>query len=120
MDTKFINYTAQNILTIIRSAGPVAWSWGLDNFRATAYKGMAALRFSVSGFVHKGDVVVALNVGADMYEVYCIDGESNAVNSGTNVYFDELVSVIDRMVEKDCSQADYENKTRKWLMENSL
>ncbi len=118
MDTKLINYTAQNILTIIRSGGSAAWSWGPENFRATVYKKMSALRFSVSGFIHKGDVVVALNRAADLYEVYCLDEADKVVSSQDEVYFDELIDVIDRLVEKDCSTADYEHKTRQWLAEN--
>jgi hypothetical protein len=120
MDTEYLNYTAQNILTIIRSGGPVAWSWGPENFRAMIYEKMPALRFAVSGFIHKGDVVVALNRAADLYEVYCLDSSEKVISSQDGVYFDELISVIDRLVEKDCPEADYEHKTRQWLTENPL
>jgi hypothetical protein len=70
MNAKFINDTAKYILSIIRSGGPVTWSWGPKDFRATVYKSMAALRFSVNGFLHKGNVIVVLNAGADCFEFY--------------------------------------------------
>jgi hypothetical protein len=130
MEQQFIKDTAQTIMSIIRSAGPVAWSWGTDSFRATTYKTtnrettagseMAALRFAVHGFVHTGDVVVAYNRGADLFEVYCLDGNNKVVSSRNRVYFDELVEVIDGLVEKDCPDREYEVKRDKWLAENPL
>ena len=120
MDTEFLNYTAQNILTIIRSGGPVTWSWGPKSFQATVYEKMPALRFVVSDFVHKGDVVGALNRAADLYEVYCLDETDKVVSSQDEVFFDELVDVIDRLVEKNVSDVDYEHKIRQWLEENPL
>ena len=120
MDTEFINHTAQNILEIIRAGGPISWSWGPDKFRPTVYEKMPAMRFSVSGFVHEGDVVVALNRAADLYEVYCLDETDKVVSSQDEVFFNELVDVIDRLVEKNCSTVDYEHKTRQWLEENPL
>lgn len=55
------------------------------------------MRFSVSGFIYKGDVVVALNRAADLYEVYCLDEAGKVVSSQDEVCFDELVDVIDRL-----------------------
>jgi hypothetical protein len=115
MDSKFIDDTARYILTIIRSGGPVTWWWGSEAFRVTAYKGMAALRFSVNGFVHKGDVVAALNGGSDMFEVYCLDGDDNVVSRRDDVHLDELVGAIDTLVEKNCPDGEYNIKRRGWL-----
>ena len=115
MEAAFINYTAQNIMTILNSAGPIRWSWGAKSYRAIVFKEMAALQFSVSGFVHKGKVVVALNEGDDLYEVYCLDKKNEVVNSQVEVYFDELISVIDRLVEKNCSEEEYATKSREFL-----
>jgi hypothetical protein len=120
MDAEYINDTAQNILSIIRSGGPVTWSWGPESFQATAYKGMAALRFSVDGFVHKGEVVVAYNGGMDLFEVYCLGADGNVTASRDEVYFDELVDAIDQLVEKDCPDKEYDEKRRKWLEENPM
>jgi hypothetical protein len=61
---------------------------------------MAALRFSVNGVIHKGDVVVAYNRGADAFEVYCLGGGDAIVSSHDDVYLDELVEAIDKLVER--------------------
>jgi hypothetical protein len=120
MDSKFINGTAWYILSVIRSGGPVIWSWGPEGFKATVYNGMAALRFSVNGFLHRGDVVAALNGGADMFEVYCLDGDDNVVSRRDDVCLDELVGVIDTLVEKDCPDEEYDIKRRGWLAGKSI
>jgi hypothetical protein len=119
MNTNYINEQAQYILSIIRSGGQITWSWGPDAFRATEYKKMPALRFSVNGFVHKGDVIVALNGGADIYEIYLLDSDDKVADSHKEVYFDELVATIDRMVEKNGSDEEYNEKRQKWLAEKS-
>jgi hypothetical protein len=120
MGTDHIDETADYILTVLRSGGPVMWSWGAKNFRAAVYEGMAALRFSVSGFVHVGDVAVALNKGADVFEVYCLDCNDTVVSSRDGVYLDELVGTVDGLVEKEGSDAEYDKKRRQWLAENPL
>jgi hypothetical protein len=120
MDQQFIDDTAGYIRSIIDSGIPVSWSWGPGDFRATAYNRMAALRFSVNGVLHKGDVVVAYNRGSDMFEVYCLDGSGKVVSSNDDVCFDELVEAIDRLVEKNCSDAEYHGKRGKWFADNSI
>lgn len=74
---------------------PVIMSWGIEEFAATTYRDLPALRIKVNGRLHTGYVIVALN-GSDYYEVYlqkgmkveCINGE---------VCFNELGDVIDRL-----------------------
>ncbi len=120
MDTKYINEMAEYILSIIRMGGSVTWSWGPKSFQAMAYKGMAALRFSVSGFLHKGKVIVSLNAGADCFEVYCVDNKENVLAAKDDVYLNELVEVIDRLIERGDSDAEYDKKRRRWLADNSI
>jgi hypothetical protein len=105
MDKQFIDEIAEYIRTILCSGGPVTWSWGVDRFRATEYRNMAALRFSVIGAIHKGDVVVAYNQGADTFEVFCLGDGDTIVSSNDDVYLDELLEVIDRFVERNGSDA---------------
>ena len=47
----------------------VICSWGIGNFVATEYKGMAALKFPVNGRLFRGNVIIAYNA-LDYYEVY--------------------------------------------------
>ncbi len=113
METDFIKEMADYILKIIHSGGPVTWSWGPAVFRPVEYNGMAALRFTVNGFIHKGDVVVAYNRGADTFEVYCLDRNDAVVSSKDDVYFDELIDVIDGLVERQCSDEEYNPQLNK-------
>lgn len=119
MDPKFIDDTAQVILAIIRSGGPITWSWGTRAFNAMVYRDMAALQFVVSGFIHSGKVIVAYNGGTDTFEVYCLVNDV-VVKSRNDIYFDQLVDVIDGMVEKNCSESDYHDKVNKWLTDKLI
>ena len=109
--SEMINY----IKEILNHDKPIVWSWGAKNFIATTFKGMEALRFSVNGFIHKGEVAIAYNEGNDVFEVYCIDNEGKVVDSHDDVMFDELVGVIDRMVEKNTSQKRYNEQIGDWF-----
>lgn len=120
MDANFINETAQYIQTIIKSGAPISWSWGVCDFKTSVYKEMAALQFNVSGFIHKGKVIVAYDRGSDAFEVYCLDDVGNIIDSRNDVYFNELIDTIDGMVEKKCSKAEYNRRLDEWLKENRL
>ncbi len=100
MEESYLAEKANDIKSIIDSGFPISWSWGPDDFRAVIYKDMAALRFSVIGKHHQGDVIVAYNGGADLFDVYCLNDNEEVICSRERVYFNELVDVIDAMVEK--------------------
>lgn len=72
------------------------WSWGTRNF--TNYNNMA-LAFKVSGNLFKGNVVVTLS-GNDTYSVHLINNRNRLIESIHDVYFDELIDIIDEKVEK--------------------
>lgn len=97
-----INETATYILQILRSNWPVIFSWGFSNPAAMVFQDMKALRFHVQGFLHKGNIVVALNEGADSFEVYKLDENYNVLPGElTGVYLDMLVDTIDQLVETE-------------------
>lgn len=85
---------AKYILQILRSQLMVVFSWGFHNpQRLPDDKG---LRFCVQGFKYTGTVEVVYVEGKDLFKVVL-------TNNGTkmeNVYFDNLVSVIDGLVER--------------------
>ena len=114
METEYRDQICNYIRQILNSSVPILWSWGAEKFRHTEYKDMPALRFKVNGFLHKEDVVVAYNGGADCFDVYCLDKSEEVVRSKDDVYLDELISVVDMMVEKDCSQAQYNAQIKEW------
>jgi uncharacterized protein YqeY len=47
-------------------------------------------------------------------------GDDTVVSTQDDVYLDELVGVIDRMVEKNDSDEEYNEKRREWLAKKSL
>ena len=85
---------AKYILQILRSQLMVVFSWGFHNpQRLPDDKG---LRFCVQGFKYTGTVEVVYVEGKDLFKVVL-------TNNGTkmeNVYFDNLVSLIDGLVER--------------------
>ncbi len=114
LEKEYIDEMCNYIKKIFSYSLRIVWSWGPDNYRHVVYKEMPALRFEVNGFVHKGDVIVAFNGGADAFEVYCLDKSEAVVNSRDDVYFDELVNVIDEMVEKDGTTEQYNAQLTEW------
>lgn len=93
----------------------VLMSWGISNIRAGEYNEMPSLLFKVNGFVHQGEVVIAYNQGSDLYEVYCLNNDLQPIQSREDVYFDELVDAVDRMVEKDCGAEQYGQQVEQFL-----
>lgn len=117
----FILTIANEVNSILKNAGAVAWSWGIDNKTATEYEGMAAFAFTVQGFRHRGGVVVALNEAKDLYECYFLNEKGEAVNVVEDVYLDELVSVLDREIETgEDDEKTYREKVNKWVEKNPL
>lgn len=61
----------------------------------------AALQFRVSGYKHKGLVLINL-AWNDTYTIETVKirkGEVNVCESYDNVYFDQMIEVLDHMVE---------------------
>lgn len=71
MDKDFVLQMANTIKDQLVGMTPlnVIRSWGIENFVATEYKGMAALKFHVQGRLFSGNVIIAYNA-LDYYEVY--------------------------------------------------
>lgn len=95
---------AEYILQILRSQLMIMWSWGFNSpTRLPENRGLA---FKVQGYKYKGWVEVAYNEGLDTFSV-------NLKKTGKtveDVYFDELVNVIDSLVERT---DDYEKRVSK-------
>lgn len=67
--------------------------------RPTALPDDKRLAFKVDGFKHRGLVFVKYNDGKDLFDVELRDNSLNIVRSIEDVYFDQLVNVIDNAVE---------------------
>lgn len=118
MENEYVKEKANYIWKIMRNSPFICMSWGTESPEATVYKGMAALAFKVNGFLYKGIVVVAYNGGDDVFEVFTFfNFEKGIVEKHiTNVYFDNLISVIDGAVETDNDKsAEYQEKVDVFL-----
>lgn len=95
---------AEYILTILRSQLMIMWSWGFNSpTRLPEDRGLA---FKVQGFKYKGWVEVIYDEGLDTFTVIL----KKIGNKVEDVYFDELVNVIDSLVERT---EDYEKRVNK-------
>ena len=65
------------------------------------------MKFHVQGFRHTGMVQVILDEGKDLFEIHLIPDSEGERKIIEDVYFDMLVSVIDKNVEKT---DDYEKR----------
>ena len=94
----------------------VLMSWGIRGHGAGYVRGrngieMPCLILDVSGLMHTGRVVVALNEEADVYEVALYDVRGNRVGDWIgDVTCDMLGSLLDSLIErpKGMTDDDYE------------
>ena len=85
------------ILSILRMELMVVFSWGFH--RPTALPNDEGLAFKVNGFKHKGWVFVRYNEGKDLFDVELRGNDMTIIRLIEDVYFDQLVNVIDHAVE---------------------
>lgn len=88
---------AEYILSILRMELMVVFSWGFH--RPTALPNNEGLAFRVNGFKHRGWVFVKYNEGKDLFDVELRDNAVTIIRVIEDVYFDQLIAVIDNAVE---------------------
>jgi len=69
--------------------------WGARNFVKIKDN---ALRFKVSGYLHKGYVYITLGA-SDTYDIHLVSTHGNHKETKEGIYYDQLSDVIDMMVE---------------------
>lgn len=99
---------ADYILSILHMELMVVFSWGFH--RPTALPNDEGLAFKVNGFKHKGWVFVRYNEGKDLFDVELRGNDMTIISVIEDVYFDQLVNVIDHAVERT---SDYEKRVKK-------
>ena len=95
---------AEYILSILRSQLMVMWSWGFNS--PTRLSNDRGLAFKVQGYKYRGWVEVVYEEGLDTFTVILKKTDKKV----EDVYFDELVNVIDSLVERT---DDYEEHVSK-------
>ena len=76
----------------------VLWSWGIAEQRAMNYKNMPSLALRVNGYQHKGWVIISLNEGKDLYNIYLLDKKQNVKKTFEDVYVEDL-EILDTLIE---------------------
>ena len=98
---------AKYILSILRLELMAVFSWGFHS--PMALPNDEGLAFKVNGFKHKGWVLVKYDEGKDLFDVELRDKSLNVIRNIEDVYFDQLVAVIDNAVEHT---ANYEEQVK--------
>ncbi len=105
---------ANYILSIFKTNVFVVWSWGF-NCPVAVENG---LMFNVQGYKHTGKVEILYNEGKDLFEVKIINRDGTIRESIEDVYFDQLIDIIDNRVELT---EDYKSKVEEtYPIENEL
>ncbi len=92
----------------------VIMSWGTTSLRAFLFENMPALKFKVSGRLHKGEVIVALDEGADYYEIHLRDDKGTR-RIAHDVDFTQLGDIIDTAIESGNDPEEYAKFVREDL-----
>lgn len=118
--TKGDSYSTEIAKTIINQIDfTTMCSWGVSALYSCKANGMSSLLLFVNGFVHKGDVLVALNEVTDTYEVFILDSDKYIKEHRTDVYCDMLTNVLDELIERkpEWSDEKYKQIVEEWLAE---
>lgn len=85
----------------------VYWSWGVSNVGAAYFKGEPSLLLAVNGLLHKGLVVITLD-DSDTYSIRLFDSQGKEVSCTTDVYCEEIGSLLDSLVERKAEWTEQE------------
>jgi hypothetical protein len=120
MEAEYILNTAETIRQQLVSTTDlnILLSWGISNLVATTKNDMAALKFNVKGRLHRGSVIIAYDQASDYYVIFIRD-KSGDRKVSEYVGFEELGSIIDRIIESGDDADEYakfcSNEFRKLL-----
>ena len=88
----------------------VLWSWGIAEQRAMNFRNMASLGIRVNGYQHKGWVIISLNEGKDLYNIYLLDKLMNVRQTIEDVYVEDL-EILDTSIETgEMNEQEYSDK----------
>jgi len=88
----------------------VLWSWGISGQKAMTYRNMPSLGFSVNGYKHKGWVIISLNEGKDLYNIYLLDKLQQVTETIEDVFCEDL-EILDSLIETgEMSKEEYADK----------
>lgn len=92
---EFESLETLQLLTYVK---PIFWSWGVDTEKIIRFS-KGGFFFPVNGYLHKGFVLITLAYN-DTYTVTLYNKKLIEKKQIEEVYFDQLVEVIDTNVER--------------------
>ena len=95
-DITLADYEMSKYIYKILSQPTIMMSWGFHSPIVIKQ----GLRFSVDGFILKGQVQITYNEGADLFDLTFFTEDIQIRNTINGIYIDELVDTIDRHVER--------------------
>ena len=107
-----VNEIAKEIYRQIKATFNISvlWSWGIEEQRAMTYKKMPSLGLKVNGFQHKGWVIISLNEGKDLYNIYLLDKLQNETKVIEDVFCEDL-DILDTLIETgEMNEQEYAEK----------
>jgi len=107
-----VNEIAKEIYRQIKATFNISvlWSWGIEEQRAMTYKKMPSLGLKVNGFQHKGWVIISLNEGKDLYNIYLLDKLQNETRVIEDVFCEDL-DILDTLIETgEMNEQEYAEK----------
>jgi hypothetical protein len=84
------------IYGILMSQPTILMSWGFHSPIVIKQ----GLKFSVNGFILKGQVQIIYNGGSDLFDLTFYTEDNQIHDTLNGIYIDELVDTIDRHVER--------------------
>lgn len=99
-------FNLMETLSVLKVNPSIYWSWGVSKLIKIQNKGNedVGLLLKVNGHHHKSWVLITL-AWDDTYTVHIINRLGKTLNTYEQVYFDDLVEIIDNRIEK---KADYQ------------
>ena len=107
-----VNEIAKEIYRQIKATFNISvlWSWGIEEQRAMTYKKMPSLGLKVNGFQHKGWVIISLNEGKDLYNIYLLDKLQQVTETIEDVFCEDL-EILDTLIETGkMTKQEYEDR----------
>lgn len=87
----------------------VYFSWGGYNYQPIT----DGVQFETNGFIHAGKVQIVYDHCEDLFIVRTLNADGTTKDERTGIYVDMLQSVVDRLVECDCSEDEYKSQVDK-------
>jgi hypothetical protein len=108
MDAEFVINTADTIRKqlVHLTDMNVLMSWEIENLTATTKDGMAALKFTVRGRLHRGAVIICYDEGSDYYVIWLRNAAGDR-KIAEDVDAESFPSVIDRAIETGDDAEEY-------------